>query len=507
MLTKSQIQHVFVLMLENHSFDNMLGFSGISGTDAVSGQRRTVPQPSGSNPYDGVDYPITDNGLNPMPNDPGHEFTDTVVQLGGPGATYPQYGPYPPIVNTGFATSYATQKTYGGTGTPDDPLRCYGPDQVPVVTALASEFVLCDSWFSSMPGPTWPNRYFVHAASSGGLDHSPTTADIAYYMAFGYSFQNGTIYDRLESLGMPWRIYHGDAFPQALSLKNMTRYDIEGHYSDYADFAGDVASGYQPVYTFIEPSYGAISSDYTCGSSQHPLDDVTRGEWLVKCTYEAIRNSPVWDTSLLVVTWDEHGGFYDHVAPTTAPPPADNPTWPKNNESGFPFNLYGVRVPAIVVSPWTAANVLDGRTYDHTTILATIERLYGIPPMTQRDTNALDLRSLGTLSSPRTDAPTSLPDPGPIAVTKCDPVTDCMQLPSTVATHRDLLAATPAPDEPLEGTQAGFVQVALQRDLAVSPPAEHEARRAQAAAVTTKEQARQYFVDVADRVVAARGGT
>lgn len=505
MLTRSQIKHIFVLMLENHSFDNMLGFSGISGTDAVTGQRRTIPQPTGTNPYNGTDYPITTPGLNPMPADPGHEFTNVVEQLGGPGATYPHNGPYPTITNTGFAADYGAMKVPGTS--PGDPLRCYTPAQVPVVTALAQQFVLCDRWFSSMPGPTWPNRYFVHAASSGGLDHSPSTADIAYYMAFGYSFANGSIFDRLQSLKLPWRIYHGDAFPQVLSLKNMTGYDIDGHFSDYSDFARDVASGYAPVYTFIEPSYGAITSDYTCGTSQHPLDDVTRGEWLIKCTYEAIRNSPVWDSSLLIVTWDEHGGFYDSVAPPAAPPPGDKPTWPKNNQSGFPFNLYGVRVPGIVVSPWIAANLLDGRTYDHTTVLATLERLYGIPPMTQRDTKALDLRSLGTLTSPRTDAPTSLPDPGPIAVTKCDPITECFQIPSSVADHRDLLAARPAPaDEPLEGTQAGFVHAALQRDLAVSPPAEHDERVARAAAVTTKEDARQYLLEVADRVLAARGG-
>jgi phospholipase C len=499
MLTSQQIRHVFVLMLENHSLDHMLGFSGISGTDVVTGKRRTIVAPAGTNPYNGVDYAIGTPGVNPMPVDPGHEFTDTVEQLGGPGATYPHYGPYPAIVNTGFAASYASQKGFGGSASPGDPLQCYSTAQVPVITALAERFVLCDSWFSSMPGPTWPNRYFVHAASSGGLDHSPSNTDIAYYMAFGYEFQNGTIFDRLESLKIPWRIYKGDMFPQSLSLKNMTWYDIDGHIVDYTRFARDLAIDYEPVYTFIEPSYGAITSDYTCGTSQHPLDDVARGEWLIKCTYESIRNSPVWDSSLLIVTWDEHGGFYDHVAPVAAPVPADQPKWPSNNQSGFPFNLYGVRVPSVVVSPWIPANLFDPRTYDHTTVLATVERLYGIPPMTQRDRKAADLRSLGTLPSPRQDAPRELPQPGPIALTKCDPITGCFQVPGAVQSL-ELLRTRPAPPEPLEGNQPGFVHAALMQDFAVCGPGEHGERRVLASEVRTKEDARQYMIDVADRV-------
>jgi len=499
MLTAQQIRHVFVLMLENHSFDHMLGFSGLSGTDAVTGKPRTVPKPSGTNPYRGTNYAVGSPGVNPMRLDPGHEFTDVVEQLGGPGAKYPHGGPYPHFAGTGFAANYASQQGFGGAARPDDPLRCFARSQVPVITALAEEFVLCSAWFSSMPGPTWPNRYFVHAGSSGGLDHSPSSMDIAYYMTFGFEFQHGTIFDRLEAKRIPWRIYRGDLFPQAFSMRHMTEYFLEGHIADYRRFADDLDRGYQPVYTFIEPSYGAVMSDYTCGTSQHPLDDVARGEWLIKRTYEAIRSSPVWDSSLLIVTWDEHGGFYDHVNPPFGPTPYDQPRWASNNRSGFTFTKYGVRVPAVVVSPFTRPNLIDPRTYDHATVLATVERLYGIPALTRRDRLAADLRSLGTLPSPRKDAPTELPDPAPPAPMRCGPISGVAQMPSAADAH-EMLRTRTAPAEPIEGTQAGFVHAALMQDLAISTPEEREERRARAAEVRTKEDARQYLLEVADRV-------
>ena len=117
---------------------------------------------------------------------------------------------------------------------------------------------------------------------------------------------------------------------------------------------------------------------------------MTRGEELIKATHEAIRNSPVWNNSLLIITWDEHGGFYDHVFPGAAPAPADGaPT--TFNRHGFTFDLYGPRVPAIVVSPLIPRNQVDHRLYDHASIPATLESLFDIAPLTQRDSNARPL--------------------------------------------------------------------------------------------------------------------
>jgi phospholipase C len=152
-----------------------------------------------------------------------------------------------------------------------------------------------------MPGPTWPNRFFVHAASSNGLDHSPTTAEIVLWESLaGFNFTGGTIFDMMNGKNVRWRLYGGDDFPMVAALKGIQLTLIH----PYREFAQDVAApDYGVAYTFIEPMYNVLS-DYKCGTSQHPLDDVTRGEALIKATYEAIRKSPLWERSLLVLLWD-----------------------------------------------------------------------------------------------------------------------------------------------------------------------------------------------------------
>ena len=259
-----------------------------------------------------------------------------------------------------------------------------------------------------MPGPTWPNRFFVHAASSAGLDHSPTTAEIILWESLaGLSFNHGTIFDRMNSAKVKWRLYAGDAFPIVAALKGIQLTLVH----PYRQFLNDIAApNYPAVYTFIEPSYNVLS-DYKCSTSQHPLDDVTRGESLIKCTYEAIRNSPVWNDSLLIITWDEHGGFYDHAAPPRAVAPGDTAPGPKHSQFGFTFDQYGPRVPAVVISPRIPRNVVDHRVYDHTSILATLEASFGMAPLTQRDASANQLLPLLSLPSPRTDCPETLPAP------------------------------------------------------------------------------------------------
>ncbi len=159
------IQHIFVLMLENRSFDHMLGFSGIHGTDAWSNTPTQINGLSGaeSNSFNGTNFPVTHGADNVMPLDPHHEFGDILCQLCGPGVTYPAAGAYPPINDSGFVASYVAS---GGGANPGEIMKCYDPGQLPVLNALATEFVVCDNWYGSMPGPTWPNRMFVHAASS-----------------------------------------------------------------------------------------------------------------------------------------------------------------------------------------------------------------------------------------------------------------------------------------------------------------------------------------------------
>src|SRR6202021_3339047 len=172
----ADIKHVFVLMLENRSFDHLFAFSG----------RRGVPPPD-------ANWGMTARAPGRAPLDPPHEFEDVAAQLGG----------YPPM--SGFARqSYWNVSRQG-----------FGPGALPILSTLANQYFLFDNWYSSMPGPTWPNRFFVHAGSSGGLANSPsniTTIGAMFWSSLGFSFQHGTLYQALEGAGKTWRRFPGRAF-------------------------------------------------------------------------------------------------------------------------------------------------------------------------------------------------------------------------------------------------------------------------------------------------------
>jgi phospholipase C len=491
-----RVEHVFVLMLENRSFDHMLGFSRITGKDAETGQPAAISGLSGSesNAYNGRTYTVSQPADWTMPLDPGHEFTNVLAQLCGPGASYPSGGAYPPVNNAGYVDDYAAS---GGAGNPGEIMKCFSPAQLPVLTGLAQEFAVCDGWRASMPGPTWPNRFFMMAASSGGLDHSPDVAQMAEWMTIdGFGFEHGSLFDALSGARQTWRIYYGDqgplsgSFPVAGALKGITPWDPH----PYSKFAADIgAAGYPAVFTLIEPNYGDVASDtYRGGQSQHPLDDVRSGETLIKSAYEALRSSPLWNTSLLIVTWDEHGGFYDHAGavPGGAPSPGDKVVTPGGvNKYGFSFQQYGPRVPAVIVSPHTPQNLIDHRTYDHASIPATAGKIFGFPALTQRDLRVRDVTSLISLPEPRS-APATLPEPAP-----APSATSLMAQP----------AAKTGDDGPVDnGTLPGFLHIAQRYDLALSPPQQHPAITARVAGITTRGQARQYLEEVAAKTAADR---
>ena len=485
------IQHVFVLMLENRAFDHMLGFSGITGTDPVTHQPTSVNGLKGTeaNTYavDGKSYPVTQGADISMPLDPLHEFPDVVKQLAGAKATYPRGGPYPTIDNSGFVDDYAGA---GGQAKPGEIMKCYTASQLPVLNALAREFAVCDNWSSSMPGPTWPNRFFAMAGSAGGLDRSPSTEQIVQWESVaGFTFEHGSLFDALKTNGHSWRIYRGDvgpasgSLPIAAALKNI---QLLRDVWNYSRFATDLQGHYPDQFTWIEPNYGsALDDSYRGGTSQHPVDDVTAGEKLIKDTYEAIRNSPVWQSSVLIVTWDEHGGFYDHVHPNVAVEPGDKITTPGPvNQFGFVFDRYGVRVPAVIVSPFIEANLVDHRAYDHASIPATVERLFGFPALTRRDAAAADVTTLFTRTTPR-DTPAHLPNP------------------AVSVTPRAIVAPLAAADaaEPIgHSNLAGFLQIALDTQLEMTPPEEHPAILEHVSSLTTRGDALAYIDDIATKL-------
>ena len=459
------IKHVFVVMLENRSFDHMLGLSGIEGVDANSGAPTAIVGLDGSHSNDANGQRFTSNAPAPyiMEFDPGHGFADVLEQLAGPGAVYVAGKQYPACLNTGFAANASANLASGGqTGiSAGAVMACFSPDQLPVINALAREFVVCDHWFSSMPGPTWPNRLFVHAATSGGLDDSPTSLQSLEALLQGYQFANGTIYDQLDMKRLPWSIVEGDALPQSLSLGGMVARALDGRFINLATFLSRIADPtFSDVYTFIEPNYGHVLADgrnFKCGNSQHPLDDVTRGEQLLKTIYEAVRRSPHWPESLMIVMYDEHGGFYDHVPPPAAPAPGDR-NIAGLNRHGFTFERLGVRIPAVIISPYAERGVIDHTVYDHSSVPATLAKLFGMDPLTNRDKAAATVDHLLARPIPRDDAPLSVPTPAASGIPDCeDPLS--AEIAGDAETVLGRLVG------PLEPTLAGFMHVAVARQL------------------------------------------
>ncbi|MGX9787513.1 alkaline phosphatase family protein [Mycobacterium sp. MMS18-G62] len=489
----SKVKHIFVLMMENRSFDHLLGFSRITGTDAATGQPTQIEglNQNGhiqSNVFDSTTFVVSPDAPDRIINEPGpgHMFSDVLTQLCGQGAKLTPNGPYPYVNNSGFVASYHAN----GATNPGDVMRCFNPDSLPVLTQLAREFVVCDHWFSSMPGPTEPNRMFVHAATSRDYDDSPSGAkqgstifgiDADFILAWptdgqahihhGFTFPGGTIFSRLRAAKLPFRIYTDDGTPNAAELNDIELTDIHS----YERFADDINSGnYEPVYTFIEPDYDTalIEESSVGGNSQHPRGSVAAGERFIKETYEAIRRSPLWGESMTIVTYDEHGGFYDHVAP-----PPGRPTGSVGSDHGFTFDRLGPRVPTIVISPLAPRNLVEHRHFDHCAILATVERVFGLPPLLERDKLGSGLNHLITLDTPRTDAPVTL-----VEALKSTPAPDDIAPPAGTS-------LADSPDHSLDSE----LRAALLNQLRAAPADQREAILQRAQQVTTYGAARAYL--------------
>jgi phospholipase C len=395
----SAIDHIVVLMLENRSFDHMLGFL-YADTGNVS--------PAGQ-PYEGLSGKETNLDANGkavsvfkipggtsstyfMPGaDPGEGYTATNAQLFGSNTA-----PTPPTAtNAGFVTNFAytlswesKSKGYAivpGT-TANDIMGVHTPQTLPVLSALARGYAVCDHWYGSVPTETLPNRAFVHAATSQGhMDDKTKT------------YTAPTIYTSLNKQQISWKIYGYDAEP----LTRHTFTDItalpDSNFGLFKDFQADAANGTLPSYSFLEPSWGSK------GNSQHPNYDVALGEQLIHDVYEALRNSPQWNQTLLIVTYDEHGGCYDHVPPPANAVPPDSSA----GEYGFDFKRFGPRVPTLLISPLIPAGTVfraAGATpFDHTSILKTVERRWGLPALTARDAAAPDVGAVLNLHTPRSD--------------------------------------------------------------------------------------------------------
>jgi phospholipase C len=263
----------------------------------------------------------------------------------------------------------------------------YTPEVLPIMSGLAAGFAVCDHWFASAPTQTIPNRAFAGAATSQG--HLDNKIKI---------FTCPSIFGRLSQKNLDWAIYGYNQSPLTRHDFTDTQNADASHFGHFRDFQTRAAAGTLPSYSFLEPSWGAI------GNSQHPNYDVALGEQLIHDVYYAVRNGPGWNDTLLIITYDEHGGNYDHVAPPWGAVAPDNSI----GEFGFDFTRFGVRIPAVLVSPRIVAGTVfraKRGTIDHTSVLKTIELRWNLSPLTARDKAAPDLGDVVTLAAPRTDDP------------------------------------------------------------------------------------------------------
>jgi phospholipase C len=431
-----QIKHIVVVVLENRSFDNMLGWLYDPDNPAPfnqapsSGGFEGVWSKNLSNPgMDGQLVPVG-KGVDPTaPNpDPGEAYQEAYGQVYGQKNVL-ALGDVPPVPPTpanmqGFVYNYFW-KCQGGSVSPVTIMNCFTSATVPVLWSLGLNYGICDHWFASLPSETLCNRSYVHAGTSSGYVNNDG--------ADGVLFVNDTptIFNVMSQAGRNWKIYCASWIVTSLALLTQRQLwdevvtDRFAHLHDFCEAAK--TPGGLPHYSFIEPIY--IDSLYWGPENDmHPesqplqfygQSNVTQGENLLYTIYDAVRNSPDWNSMLLLILFDEHGGCYDHVCPPTsancpfAIAPDDIVIKPdQKGGAGFKFDRLGVRVPAIVVSPYTEARTVVNTVYDHTSVLSTIVNCFGLPTgqLGKRQSLAPDVHDALNRTVPRRDLPT-IPQP------------------------------------------------------------------------------------------------
>lgn len=421
------IKRIVVLVLENRSFDHMIGWmkkyinpsiNGVTGRECNPFSTNLTQKHSQGFAQEAICF--TDDAKYVDP-DPGHSFEDVEKQVFGSNHVPSMDG----FVEQALSVSQNLSETV---------MKGFRPENVPIYAKLVQEFAVFDRWFSSIPGPTQPNRLFVYSATSHG-----STSHITRQLAKGYPQK--TIFDSLHENGKDFGVYYQN-IPTTLFYRNMRKLKYVFKFHQYSTFKQHAKDGKLPNLSVIEPRYFDIKG--FPANDDHPSHDVANGQKLVKEVYETLRASPHWNESLLVITYDEHGGFFDHVkTPYVNVPSPDGNTGPA--PSFFKFDRLGVRVPTIMVSPWIKKgtgkiNLLlsvfykdlrfghlssdfyvlcyavisspKGPTptseYEHSSIPATIKKIFNLTSnfLTHRDAWAGTFEQVvGQLSSPRTDCP------------------------------------------------------------------------------------------------------
>ena len=435
----ARFDHLVVLMLENRSFDNMLGYLYEPGEvprkqrfQGVAGRRLANPIPAA---YD-VDrrrvVPVTKGYVmtNPAP-DPGEGYPHVNTELYGtvipeenqrkqPLEMAPPFNAPSPLPATapmnGFVQDYINSYLSSGGSVPSYDqyqviMNCFPADAVPVISTLARRFAVCDHWYCDVPSQTFCNRSFFNAGTSSGFVLN------APYENFPLYNKAVTIFDRIESArskGLTWKVYYDQQdFVSLTALLHFSRLRdrFGSNIVPMEQFYDDAWSGRLPSYAFVEPRLFFNHND------EHPpvngYSSVLAGEVLINEVYDAIRRSDShlgsnYQNTALVITFDEHGGCYDHVPPPPAAMPDRNVS---GTQMGFRFDRLGLRVPAVVVSAYTEPGTVINSPMQGTSIIKTMTERWGLSHITDRDRTAPDIGVAfnRTEPRPRTDWPVITP--------------------------------------------------------------------------------------------------
>ncbi|HET9073723.1 MAG TPA: alkaline phosphatase family protein [Solirubrobacteraceae bacterium] len=447
--TMPQIEHVVVVMMENHSYDNLLGMLGRGPFQIPRGDGFTLApdgHPANANPRPGGGslraYRMPSTCQRFSTGGPSQEWTQSHIQ-------------YAHGTNQGFVASASGAASMG----------YWDGGHLPFLHSLAATFPLGDRYFCSVLGQTDPNRRYLLAATSAGM--TDDVPDPQQDLSLALPATNGTILNRLSDAGVSWYEYAAQNGPTNVTMNLFpdedSAYYLGGKVKPMTQFFTDAAAGTLPSVSVLDENFGTQSEE-------NPQNIIVGDAWLAS-VIQAVGASPKWRQTMVIVTYDEHGGYYDHVPPPVALAPDDIPPILQNGESPYDgFRRYGFRVPAIVVSPYAKANFVSHVVHDHTSILAFLERKFNLPAMTYRDANANDLTDFLDLGAMAAQRPT-FPELPPLAAPGADA--------ATLACSTAAPVTLPVPEGP-----------ALPLELRFGPATPAPARRALTVALSASRAVR-----------------
>ncbi|CAN0854762.1 Non-specific phospholipase C1 [Linum grandiflorum] len=394
------IKTIVVLVMENRSFDHMLGWLKSTRPD-IDGLTGTESNKISAADPDSPAVFVSDDAIF-VDSDPGHSFQAIREQIFGSNDSRRNPAPMNGFVQQAYNMSESMAKTV---------MSGFHPSRIPVFAELANEFAVFDRWFASVPASTQPNRFFVHSATSHGA-----TSNVRKDLIRG--FPQKTIFDSLDENGLSFGIYY-QSIPATLFFSSLRKLKFIFNFHDYSlKFKSHAMEGKLPNYAVIEQRWYDVP--FGLANDDHPSHDVSEGQKFVKEVYEILRASPQWKEMALLITYDEHGGFYDHVpTPVAGVPSPDGIVGP--DPFYFRFDRLGVRVPTFLISPWidrmTVIHEPNGPTptsqFEHSSIPATVKKLFNLKCnfLTKRDAWAGTFESYFNLrTTPRDDCPETLPE-------------------------------------------------------------------------------------------------